>query len=462
MPPPALVDREAELIGLEQAWEQAAAGTPQLVVVWGRRRTGKTFLLSHFIRRKRAVFFAATAQAEAVELGRLAEAITTGLGADALTLAGGQLAGWEAALRFFAASAREEPLVVVLDEVPYLARSTPGFASVVQAVWDHLPRGARLMLVLTGSAVGVVETMLGPEGALRGRPTLRLRLDPVDMTRAAAFLPDLDPAALIEAYAACGGYPLHLLAWDQRAGVEENLERLAGTPGGVVLDDAAGILREELPETGGYARILAAVGRGRTRASEITSDAAQRIEHPLDVLVRAGFVRRTTPLGAPRRAQPRYEIADTYLAFWFSVLYSDLALVEGGQGRAVLRRRRGQWQRHLGWVFEEAARAHAARLVAGGELPEDLVVGRWWTQSGPPAEVDVLGLRGGRSWLVGEARWQDAPLGPREVRALHAVAPRLPDPVDDPAFVLWGRSGVTPEVTAAGVRGFDAADVVAP
>jgi AAA+ ATPase superfamily predicted ATPase len=450
-----LLDRDAERARLERAWTAAWGRQPQLVLVWGRRRVGKTFLLSHFAQGKRAVFFGATQQAEAVELGRLAEAVRRDLGDRAADLAGGSFASWEAALRFFAALAASEPLAVVLDEVPYLARSTPGFASIVQAVWDHLPADARLLLVLTGSAVGTMEAMLGPHGALRGRPTDTLRLDPLDPLTARQFLPRLDPVSFFEAYAACGGYPLHLRAWDGSASTAENLERLAGSAGGILLEDAASILGEELPGSGGYARILAAIGRGRTRYAEIAGEAGQRVEHALDVLARSGFVHRVAPVGAPRAARGVYAIADPYLAFWFRVLYSDLAHIEGGQGPAVLRRVRPRWQAHLGEVFEDTARWHARELVRRGRWPAGLVVGRWWAVSGEPCEVDVLGLEGGRTTLLGEARWQAAPLGLSELEALRRKAARTPAPVGSPIYALWGRAGVSAEVPRAGAQGFD-------
>jgi len=417
-------------------------------------------LLSHFVHQKRSVFYGATQQSERVELGRLTEAVSRDLGDEVADLAGGGFVGWEAALRYFAALARTEPIVVVLDEVPYLARSTKGFASIVQAVWDHLASNTKLMLVLTGSAVGVIEDMLGAHGALRGRSTLQLRLDPVDLVSAQAFLPQLDPTSYFEAYAACGGYPMHLLSWDQSVDTRTNLERLAATAGGLLLEDAAGILYEELPETGGYQRILAAVGRGHTRASNIASEADQRIEAPLEVLVRAGFVRRSNPLGAPRRSRPLYEIPDPYLAFWFGVLYSDAAYVAGGQGRAVLRRRQPQWERHLGWVFEEAAREHAAHLVDNGELPADTVIGRWWATSGPECEIDVLGMRGSQTVMLGEAKWRQAPVGYRELTTLVARASRTPSPAEDMVYALWSKNGGEASVQAPNVRSFDLRDVL--
>jgi AAA+ ATPase superfamily predicted ATPase len=282
-----------------------------------------------------------------------------------------------------------------------------------------------------------------------------MRLDPLDPWSARAFQPQLDPERYLEAYAACGGYPLHLAAWDPAAPTDENLRQLAGRAGGILLEDAAGILGEELPEHGGYARILAAIGRGRTRYSEIAGEADQRVEHPLDVLARAGFIAKTRPLGAPRGARATYSIADTYLAFWFRVLYTDLALIEGGQGQAVLRRARARWQTHLGLVFEDLARGHAQRLVAEGHLPTDLVVGRWWTTSGDPCEIDVLGLRGKRTVLLGEARWQADPLSMRDLEKLRRKAALAPSPEETLRYVLWGRRGATPETRAVGALSFD-------
>jgi uncharacterized protein len=457
-----LVDRKAEMAMLEGTWERATNERPQLAVVWGRRRVGKTFLLSHFTHDRRAVFFGATQQAETVELVRLVDAARRDLGDRAADLAGSHFASWEAALRFFAALATEEPLIVVLDEVPYLAHSTPGFASIVQAVWDHLPADSKLMLVLTGSAIAMMETMVGAGGALRGRPTLTLRLGPLEPIQAREFLPRLRPAAFIEAYAACGGYPLHLREWDETATTETNLVHLAATPGGILLEDAAGMLAEELPQAGGYPRILAAIGRGRTRFGEIAAESEQRVERPLEILARAGLIAKVTPVGAPKQARPSYEIADPYIAFWFSVLYSDISQIEAGQGTAVIRRRQPEWQRRLGAVFEDAARAHAARLAARGMLPEDLVVGRWWAIRGEPCEVDVLGLRGSRTALLGEARWQRGALGRRDLEQLKRKTARTPRPIEEPLYALWGRGGVQKDITQAHVLGFGPEDMLAP
>ena len=96
-----------------------------------------------------------------------------------------------------------------------------------------------------------------------------------------------------------------------------------------------------------------------------------------------------------------------------------------------------------------------------GDLPSDLVVGRWWTSSGEPCEVDVLGLRGNRAHLLGEARWQQSPLDGRDLEVLRRKVTRVPQPAEAPVYALWGRGGVRPEVRQAGGLGFDVEDVLA-
>jgi hypothetical protein len=132
----------------------------------------------------RVVFFNATQQAEAVELDRFARALQPAFADEPLLGDGVTLRTWERALQAVAAVARREPVVVIIDEAIYLAQSTPGFASIVQAIWDSLQARAeptRLTLILTGSASTVMEDMVGPGGPLRGRATHHLRLKPFDL-----------------------------------------------------------------------------------------------------------------------------------------------------------------------------------------------------------------------------------------------------------------------------------------
>lgn len=288
-----------------------------------------------------------------------------------------------------------------------------------------------------------------------------LRLDPVDLSAAASFLPQLEAHALVEAWAVCGGYPQHLLAWDQSASLDENLLRLAGSPSGLLAQGATDIVREAAGSAAGYARILGSIGRGRHKLSQIASEAGQRVEHPLEVLRRAGLVRRELPVGAPRGARATsYTIDDHYLRFWYAVLFADEQLVAGGQGAAVLDRRRGEIVRHIASAFEDAARLHAVRMSVAGELAPGSIIGRWWAVSGAQAEVDVLGLREGAATLVGEAKWTSAPVGVEILGRFAQLLEHVPRPAPGVERAIWARHGADPDVVRAGVRVFTPADMI--
>lgn len=443
---PELVGRSAELRELDAAWASAQRSEPQLAVLWGHRRVGKTYLLTHFAQHKRAIYFTATRQdSEQRQVDRFAAAVREQLGEDVADLMGGGFTDWEAALRFVIRLAADEPLLVVLDEAPRLLAGRPDFADLLSAVWESRSRRARLLLALSGSAVSVMEQMLGPQGGLHRRASVERRMDPFSLPEARAFLPRLPADQFVEAYAACGGYPLHLRRWEEARSPAQNLGELAFTPGSVLLRDALDILSEDLDWRGGYERVLGALGAGHRRRSRIASRAQQRIDYTLDRLRHAGYVRAVRPLGAPSTADPMYEIADPYLAYWFTVLREDADLVEGGQGGAVQRRVEGRWQTHVGRVFEQAARDHTIRLVDDGALPAAMTVGRWWRDE--TAEVDVLGLLDGRTRLLGEARWQAGPLTGRDVRSLHAKLAFLPEQHPELTTALWSRGGAAGELS---------------
>ena len=455
--------RHADLQRLQRALTGAVEGRAQLVVVAGPRRVGKTFLLHHLLAQAPEpavpIYFEATQAGEADQLRRFSAALAAALGPDAPPT--GAARTWEEALAFCAYVARRRALVVVLDEATYLMASTPGFTSMVKAVWDRLVVQAeqpRLALVLTGSAVGLMEDMLLHNGPLYGRPTEVLRLRPFTAAEAYHFCGRPDPVVLLEAYAACGGYPLHLDAWDFDADTSTNLLGLAGAPGGVLLEDAD-LLLATLPDA--HRRALIAVGQGRARRSEISNEVGGRVDRPLEALLRARFVQAATPIGAPLKARPEYRVDDAYLRFWFRVLSNSVQRIEAGQGPAVLENTAGEWQTHLGWAFEQAARDHAVHLVASGALPGGTQVGEWWTTSGQPAQIDALGLLDHRTVFAGEAKWGRQPLGAQVVDELAAKVRLTPRPVAQPDLLLWGRGGVRPEVQVGAVRGFGPAAMLA-
>lgn len=456
------------MVRLERLWADVDRGrAARLAVVHGRRQVGKTFLLAHLVQRirakgGRAVVATALQGASSVQqLGALVDAVRRDL-PDEGPLLPDRFQDWPAAFAWLTAMAEREPLVVVLDEVPWYIETTRTWPSHIQLMWDEVRRRRqppRLMMALTGSAVATMRALVDGSGAMFGRADEELAVEPFDLPAAAHFLGPAEPTTAIEAFAACGGYPIHLRAWAPDASTDDNLRRLAAEPGSL-LAHAGERMLADLPDEGGHRRVLHAVGSGEHSRAGISRWSGQRVERPLALLSRAGLVRADRPIGTPDRTPSRYLVTDTYLRFWYEMCWADLGLIDGGQGDQVLRRRNPRWQRHLGSVFEEQARAHAVRLARSGRLPADAVYGRWWTTSGQQVEVDVLGLIGRRAAVVGEARWGDRALDGRALADLRRKVDSVPDPVADVKLVWWSRGGLSRDARAAGVLAYGPEDMV--
>ena len=454
-----LVDRERELAALDGA---AGRRGGQLAIVWGRRRVGKTYLLEAFSRRRRSLYYTASAQSTPVELAAFTDAVREQLGAEGLP-PGYAFPDWDAALAFVTERAGAERLVVVLDEFPYLVGSTPGLESVVQRWWDRSGRRSGVMLVLCGSAVAVMQQLAAAAAPLHQRATLSLYLAPLDYRAAGQFVARLKPAERAVVYGICGGTPLYLEQWDDGADLKSNLVRLFGSPASPLVDAAELVLSGELPETEGAFRILSAVAIGKTRPGEIADYARVAVERPLKRLTTLGILERRVPaLDDPERTKRAiYRISDRYFAFWFRFIASHRADIARGLGAQLVERRiLPGLDDYMGPVFEDLAREHARHLAAAGELEADRVEG-WWSADGR-FEIDLVVISGREVNFVGEAKWSQRAIRRDVLTRLDIHRQGLGSSLASPLRLLYGRTGCLEEVRSLpDVRCFSAADLYA-
>lgn len=433
-----MLDRERELRTLEQSAERPGG---QLVVVWGRRRVGKTFLLQAFTESRRAVYYAAAQQSEPVELAGLTDACRKVLG-DGRLPAGYRFPDWATALDFLTEQAGRRRLIVVLDEFPYLAAATKGLEGIVQRWWDQKGKGSRLVLVLCGSAVAYMEQIQGPAAPLHQRATLTLYVPPLSFRAAGLFTPKLPPSERAVVYGILGGSPLYLELWDQRRSLRANLLRLFGTPTSPLVDAPELVLSGEIPQAEGAFRILQAVAHGRTRLGEIGDYARVAPERPVKRLVTLGILERRAPaLDDPDRTKRAvYRIRDPYFRFWFRFIQANRAQISRGLGaRLVDGTILPLLDDHMGLIFEEMAREHLRTLAAEGKLPADRIES-WWSMDGQH-ELDAVGIRGTKKvTVVGTVKWSKQPLGRRALEELDRHAEAFGE-TEGAARILIGRSG---------------------
>lgn len=434
-----LIDRRRELASLEA---RAAAGAGQLVLVWGRRRSGKTFLLQHFASSRRTLYFAATQQSEQIELATFTAAARETLGDRGLP-PGYAFPDWGAALDWVSEAAGRRRLVVVLDEFPYLAGSTRGLESIVQRWWDQRGRDGHVMLILCGSAVAYMQQIAGAAAPLHQRATGSILVKPLDYRAAGLFIPRLAPAERLLAYGILGGTPLYVEQWDDRASRRANLVRLFADPASPLVDAAELVLAGEIPEREGAFRVLQAVALGRARAGEIADYARVAVERPLKRLTALGILERRVPAfeDPARTKRAIYRIADPYFHFWFRFIASNRAQIARGLGEVLVERTiLPGLDDYMGPIFEEVARDHARGLAASDELAADRV-DAWWSADGAH-EIDIVGTtRRKRLAFLGTVKWSARPLSASVLTSLEQHARAVPGFGEDVMKLLYGRGG---------------------
>src|SRR5262245_11337941 len=332
------VGRDGELQVLE---ELADSGKPELFVLYGRRRVGKTELLQQFCRTRRAVYFLAAQVREKDSLRAFRDALQEGI--DDPIAASIDFPDWTAALNFAAERAKDDRLVVVLDEFPYLCEATKGLPSVIQRFWDTRGKHSKLMLVLCGSQVSFMEReVLAERSPLFGRRTAQRHLEPLEPRETLPFFPRWKMRDRVLAYAILGGMPAYLRRFDDARPLLENVERECLRPEGYLFDEVQFLLRSELSNPATYNSILAAVARGAEKVGDVAL--AVGVDSPtankyLTTLRELRLVAREVPLTDPDPLRSRrgvYRIADRFVAFHFRHVQPHLSLTEAGRGARVL------------------------------------------------------------------------------------------------------------------------------
>lgn len=454
------VNRHDELATLETWWRRPGASMGQ---VWGRRRVGKTALVSEFAAGRRSVFHTARGVGLAEELATLATKLPANLEV-ARRFAVAPFVSWEDVLSTLAAAARDEPLLLVLDEYPELAAGDPAIDTRLRASWEEERSGTKLKVLLCGSAVRSMEAMAEYRSPLHGRFDLRLLLHPFRPHEAALMLPDLSPADRARAWSICDGTPLYLSWWDQSAGIQENIRRLCCEPGAPLRTEGEFILATD-GVAGGLARqVLGAVAVGRNRHSEIVEAVRsdRQVSRVLHDLERLRLVERVTPVTeepGSRGGRTTYRISDNFLAFWLGPMSKFLGEIDRGMGELVARTLTGRLDHHIGPRYEDAFRSQLRRMAIAGEFGEEVVrIGPFWTSRHGDVEIDAVVLAGtpATAVAVGECKWADRVAASALLPTLARRAQALPRQAEDLRYVICARTEVT---RAAGVTPLTAADL---
>ncbi len=445
------VGREDELDTLGRQYERRGF---KMVVLYGRRRVGKTTLVDHFVRNRRALYFTAQQKSDAINLRAFSQAVYRFFG---MPEGAGAFLSWSDALSYVAdrASRDEAGFVFVFDEFPYAAEACPSLPSALQLAIDHGFSGTNVLMILCGSNEGFMESeVLGVKSPLYGRRTAQIRLKPFDYYDAARMLPGhLTCQERVQYYSAFGGTPYYLAQIDPSASFESNIAELFFNVSGLLYEEPLMLLRQELREPALYHSVLDAVASGRTNpkgiaeAAGVDPNAAGRYLKTLEDL---GIVEREVPLGESpgRTRRSKYALADPFFSFWYRFVSPSIGAIEAGAGRAAATSASGPaLATYVGTQFERVCLQWLVRQNRQGKLPFlATAFGRWWgtdPRAREEVDIDVMATaKATSSALFGECKWRGSFDETEALRKLEQRA-SLPGDFRERYYVLFSREPVS-------------------
>jgi len=432
------VNRRAELDALRA---HRTTGHAELLVVYGRRRVGKTELLRTAYAGNRHLYFVADLGADVDQRRRLAALISARFPSRALTEP--HAPSWELIFEHLFDAATKRPLVVVLDEFPYLCISHKALPSILQRLWDERGRHSKLCLVLCGSYVY--------KSPLFGRRTGQLLLEPLSFSSLREFFPRYGAIDRVRVHAVLGGVPAYLAQFSDAASLERNIETAVLGTTAPLREEVRFILTEELRDPQRYLSVLEAISFGHTRLNEIAQRTALDrgpASKYLAVLQELRLVEREVPVTEPAPHKSRkgiYRISDPFFRFWFRFVNGHRSeLADRGAHHVLTTHIVPHLELFVGQAFEHTCREIVRDLVQAGRLRIAYDrLGRHWDRE---MEVDLVAMREGSPVLVGECKWSRKPVGEGLLAQFRQKAARLSGSGPAPLLALFSRSGFTPAV----------------
>lgn len=424
------VDRVQELAFLSRIVERRRPGPAQLILLYGRRRVGKTALLQQWTQQSGIATTYWTAEKEPAALQRRKfYAALAGLPVNQAPVFASWAEVWMAAATMVA----DQRHILVLDELPYAMESDPATLSALQHAWDHAFQQMACILVLCGSQVRVMELLQTHQSPLFGRFTGQWHLQPLPYSGLRAFFPTWSAEERIAVFALVGGIPAYLTWLDPDLSLVENLREVILAPGSMFAAEPMFLLYDEVREPQTHLAILKAIGAGAHTLDQISNAALIGKTHLSAYLMRLQdlkLVERRLPATVPTAKQRtsrrgRYHLRDNFFRFYFRFLapaHDTLAVAPQQvqqQIQAGLRAFVGQT------AFEDLARQWIIEQGQAGQLPfVPHVVGSHWSRT---VQIDVVAVNWQtRTILLGECKWGHAHIDRPVVRELIATkTPRV-------------------------------------
>jgi AAA+ ATPase superfamily predicted ATPase len=435
------IDRENELAFLKSKFRENRS---QFIILWGKRRVGKTELVKQFVRNKPHVYFLSESTSEQEQLSRFSKAIGQFFGEPLLETRG--FTSWEESFQYV--KTKKKRFILAIDEFPYLILSNPAITSIFQKAWDEYWHDSRIFLIMLGSSMAMMENeVLGYRSPLYGRRTGQWRVDPMTFASVSDFRKSKSFEDRLSHYSLAGGIPAYWLQFSTKLDFWRNLEQNVLKKGQMLYDEVEFILREELREPRYYFALLQAISQGKRKLSEIVN--ATGLRQPvankyLGVLSDLKVVERELPVTVDKPLKSKkglYRITEEFFQFWFKFIFTGRGELEMGKADIVLNRIRQELNQYLSMAYEKVAKE-----VIWNHMETFFpftYTGKWWDKN---EEIDLVAVNPEiNSILFGEVKWSNKPVGINIYAALIEKAKKVKWGNENRSqhFCLFSKSGFT-------------------
>ena len=436
------IGRESELNALNKLYHSSQF---EFAVIYGRRRVGKTALISEFIKDKDTIFFTGIETNARQNLDNLSQCIMEySMGMAVNTF----FPNFQTALEYVFELAKTKRIILVIDEYPYVARADKGLASTLQLLIDKNKDSSKLFLILCGSSMSYMEDhVLAYKAPLYGRRTAQFKIKPFDfweVCRCFPKLPNLDKALI---YGIVGGTPQYLMLLDDNLSIEENIKNTYLNPSSPIFEEPNNLLKQEVREPAIYNAIITAIAAGSSKMNEIsgkinenTSVCAIYIKN----LITLGIIKKEAPYGEKSSRRTIYSIEDNMFRFWYRFVPENTSIISRGAADLAYKRISPALSSYMGGIFEDICKQYLWKLLLAGKCAVNFnSLGRWWgtnPKTKSQEEIDIMGADKD-SALFGECKWtnEKIDLGVLEALTQRSTLFRC----QKPYFYLFAKTGFT-------------------
>ena len=439
------VGRTTELATLEKAWRKDGF---QLIVMYGRRRVGKSMLLTHFAENKRGIYHLAQETSPKAALDQFSQSVAAFTGQIGL-----HFKDWAEAFDGIAKLTEPQRLFLIIDEFPYLAESDPSLLSLMQNFIDTKLINKSLFLILCGSTISFMEReVLGAKSPLFGRRTGQMRIEPFDYLTASRFVPNFSCVNKALTYSVFGGTPHYLIKMDDENSLAGNIIENVLDPHSYLYDEPILLLKQELREPAIYNAVIEAIACGASRLNEIATRIGEDVSKCgkyLNTLIDLGFVLRETPIGSkPNGRKTLYSLSDPFFIFWYSFVFPNRSILERGLSDFVMENEiLPRLNQYAGRLFERICADFLHRQNMEKKLPFVFrQLGKWWGTDKlrkSQIELDLVAL-GNEETLLGECKWTNEHVDMQVLSRFIEKGEAFP--CEKKSYALLSKSGFTQAV----------------